>query len=245
MMKKLFLLIVVLLGFSAAAFANDGGDAVANASTSGKNRVELVFVVDKSGSMEGLEKDTIGGFNSMLKKQKETKGAETFVTTVLFDTNYNVIHDRAPLETVNNLTSKEYFAGGCTALLDAVGTTINRLERVPGIYDGGNRVLFVIITDGYENSSKEYTRTQVKDMITKQKKEHDWEFMYLGANIDAVKEAGNIGINSNRAVTYSNDQKGVQTNYKVLNRIVGDVRSNEQISDEWKKDIEDHNQAQK
>ena len=234
---------MLIFGIATVAFASDDQGTATPAK--GSNEVELVFIVDKSGSMAGLESDTIGGFNSMLNKQKEAKGSEAFVTTVLFDTNYNLIHDRVPLDRVENLTTKEYIAGGNTALLDAVGTTINRLAHVPGIYDNGRRVLFVIITDGYENSSREFTRDQVKNLITTQKKEHDWEFMFLGANIDAAGEANKIGITQDRAATYSNDTKGVQTNYASLNDVVASLRNNQKISADWKKNIEQHNSQKK
>lgn len=235
-MKKIILLVLMLVSVAAAAFASS--DTPATTDTGG--RTELVFVIDKSGSMSGLESDTIGGFNSMLHKQKNINGNEALVTLVLFDTKYNVIHDRVSLESVNDLTNKEYFAGGATALLDAVGMTINRIERVPGIYDKGTKVLFVIITDGYENSSKEYTRDKVKSMITEKQKEHNWEFVFLGANIDAVSEAGNLGIAPTRAASYSNDTKGVQTNYDAVSNLASDVRNNKKISANWKQAIEKH-----
>ena len=161
-MKKIILLVAALAGI---LFAKSVELETPPNHKDGANHLELVLVLDKSGSMSGLESDTIGGFNSMIEKERK-EGIDASVTTVLFDTKFNVIHDRTPLKKVENLTSKEYFAGGNTALLDAIGSTIARIERVPDIYAKNNRVLFVIITDGYENSSREYSRAQIQKMIS-------------------------------------------------------------------------------
>ena len=201
-----------------------------------KDLTELVFILDKSGSMSGLEKDTIGGYNSLLKKQKKIKG-ECRITTVLFDNNYELLHDRIDLEAIKPLTEKDYEVGGSTALLDAVGMTINKLISVENNtakkYQAG-KVLFVIITDGMENSSKEYTVKKVKDLIEQQKKA-GWEFIFLGANIDAVQAAGTIGIKPDRAQKYEATGSGVQANYSRMSETVSDFRTKDKISEDWKK----------
>ena len=201
-----------------------------------KDLTELVFILDKSGSMSGLEKDTIGGYNSLLKKQKKIKG-ECRITTVLFDNNYELLHDRIDLEAIKPLTEKDYEVGGSTALLDAVGMTINKLIAVENNtakkYQAG-KVLFVIITDGMENSSKEYSREKVRDLIEQQKKA-GWEFIFLGANIDAVQAAGTIGIKPDRAQNYQATGSGVKTNYSRMSETVSDFRTKNKISEDWKK----------
>ncbi len=201
-----------------------------------KDLTELVFILDKSGSMSGLEKDTIGGYNSLLKKQKKIAG-ECRITTVLFDNNYELLHDRIDLEAIKPLTEKDYEVGGSTALLDAVGMTINKLISVENNtakkYQAG-KVLFVIITDGMENSSKEYTVKKVKDLIEQQKKA-GWEFIFLGANIDAVQAAGTIGIKPDRAQNYQATGSGVQANYSRMSETVSDFRTKDKISEDWKK----------
>ena len=201
-----------------------------------KDLTELVFILDKSGSMSGLEKDTIGGYNSLLKKQKKIKG-ECRITTVLFDNNYELLHDRIDLEAIKPLTEKDYEVGGSTALLDAVGMTINKLiaaeNNTAKKYQAG-KVLFVIITDGMENSSKEYSREKVRDLIEQQKKA-GWEFIFLGANIDAVQAAGTIGIKPDRAQNYQATGSGVKTNYSRMSETVSDFRTKNKISEDWKK----------
>ena len=167
---------------------------------------ELVFILDRSGSMFGLEKDTIGGFNSMIQKQKEEEG-EAVVTTVLFDDRYELIHDRFPLSAVGEMTRKEYFVRGSTALLDAVGKTIVKIQNVQEHLPEearAEKVITVIITDGLENSSREYSREQISQMITRQRA-NGWEFLFLGANMDAVAEAKSLGIQEERAASYRND----------------------------------------
>lgn len=200
---------------------------------------ELVFVLDKSGSMFGLEEDTIGGFNSLIKKQKEESG-KARVTAVLFNDKVKTLYDRVPLNKVEPITKKEYFVGGTTALLDAVGETINRIKnnRLEQDNDKPVKTLFVIITDGYENASKEYNYTKVKQLITNQKEKEKWEFLFLGANIDAAKEADRFGIARNRAVRYKNDSKGVAKNYEVVSKIVASYSSGQSISDNWSAEIE-------
>lgn len=193
-----------------------------------KGLTELVFILDRSGSMEGLEEDTIGGFNSMLKKQKKQAG-EANVTTVLFDDEIDIIHDRFPLSAVKNLTSSDYYVRGCTALLDAVGSTVKKVEniqkRLPEELKAEN-VIFVITTDGLENASQEYTSNMVKKLIEKNQKK-GWQFIFLGANMDAVSEAKKIGIPMNRAAGYKNDKKGVELNFAVAGDILNCMRSSE------------------
>jgi len=183
-----------------------------------KGLTELVFILDKSGSMSGLEADTIGGFNSMLAKQKAIDG-ECCITTVLFDNNYELLHDRININAVSPITGKEYQVGGSTALLDAIGRTIQKIGNAQKhtVEDyRAEKVMFVIITDGEENSSREYTAEKVKAMIERQKEKYGWEFIFLGANIDAVQTAGRFGIDPDRAVDYLADSEGTELNFKVL-----------------------------
>ena len=188
---------------------------------------ELVFILDRSGSMRGLEGDTIGGFNSMLAKQKQEPG-ECLVSTVLFDNETEVIHDRVPLEKVPELTDREYFVRGCTALLDAVGGAIHHIGNVHKYArpeDRPERTLFVITTDGMENASRRYDYDKVKAMIERQKEKYDWEFLFLGANIDAAKEAARFGISADRAVRYESDHEGTALNYAVISETVSCMRA--------------------
>jgi uncharacterized protein YegL len=183
-----------------------------------KGLTELVFILDKSGSMGGLESDTIGGYNSMLSKQKAVDG-ECYITTVLFDNNYELLHDRIDIKAVSAITDKEYQVGGSTALLDAIGKTIHKISKAQKHTAEDYRpekVMFVIITDGAENSSREYTAEKVKAQIERQKEMYGWEFIFLGANIDAVQTAGMYGIASDRAIDYLADSKGTELNFKVM-----------------------------
>lgn len=205
------------------------------------NITELVFILDKSGSMAGLESDTIGGFNSMLAKQKEEPG-EVIVTTVLFNDCYELLHDRTNIKGVRPISEKEYFVGGNTALLDAVGKTINKISNAQKHIceeQRANKVLFVIITDGMENSSREFDYGKIKEMIETQKKVHDWEFLFLGANIDAVSVAAKIGIRANRAANYHADGYGTRQNFETLSKVVTYMQENNGIPDDWKKTIDD------
>src|SRR5574344_1332331 len=180
-----------------------------------KNLTELVFILDRSGSMAGLEGDTIGGFNAMIEKQRGEPG-EAVISTVLFDNETEVIHDRIPLDRVPRLTEKEYYVRGCTALLDAVGGAIHHIGNVHKYAreeDRPEKTLFVITTDGMENASRRYTYEKVKAMIERQRKRFGWEFIFLGANIDAVEVAGRFGIKANRAVNYECDSEGTKLNY--------------------------------
>ncbi len=190
-----------------------------------KGLAELVFILDRSGSMGGLETDTIGGFNSMLARQKKEEG-EANVTTVLFDDQVEVIHDRFPIEAVKPLTDDDYFVRGSTALLDAIGSTVKKIEnvqkRLPEELKAEN-VIFVITTDGQENSSSEYTIKMVKKMIEEHQKQ-GWQFIFMGANMDAAAEAGRLGINKNHAVSYENDSEGVALNYAATSRVLSGMR---------------------
>ena len=183
-----------------------------------KGLTELVFILDRSGSMGGLESDTIGGFNGMIKKQREEAG-EANITTVLFDDNYLVLHDRVNIKDLKDLTSEDYCVGGCTALLDAIGTTIksvNRKQKELPEEERAEKVIFVITTDGMENASYQYDRDKIKKMIEKKQSKKNWQFMFLGANMDAVSEAGRIGIRADRAVKYANDAVGIQMNFEAV-----------------------------
>lgn len=183
-----------------------------------ENLTELVFILDRSGSMSALTDDTIGGFNSLIESQKAEEG-EAFVTTVLFDDKYELLHDHVNIKDVQPLTRKEYFARGMTALLDAIGRTINtigeRLTKTPE-EERPSRVVIAITTDGFENASKEFTKKQIKDMIEHQQSKYSWVFMFLGANMDAVSEAESLGIRGTMARTYTNSSRGVETVYTAM-----------------------------
>lgn len=204
------------------------------------NLTELVFILDKSGSMSGLEQDTIGGFNSMLEKQKKEEG-DAFVTTVLFDNNYKLLHDRLSIKDIMLMTRKEYYVGGSTALLDALGTAINYIGKTLSETKEEKRpekVMFVIITDGMENSSREFNQRKIKSMIEHQKTKYSWDFIFLGANIDAVETATSFGINEDKAVTFLSDSEGTELNYKVLSEAVSCFRQGKTVDSSWKKEIE-------
>ncbi len=212
-----------------------------------KNLTELVFILDKSGSMSGLEADTIGGFNAMIDKQRLEAG-EALVSTVLFDTDCTVVHDRVNLADVPKLTEREYCPGGCTALLDALGGAIRHIGSVHKYAreeDVPERTLFVITTDGMENASRRYTSDQVKAMIQRQKAKYDWEFLFLGANIDAVETAGRYGIDPDRAVNYHADREGTRLNYRVVGEAISSVRASKPLSADWKSAIDADYQSRK
>jgi len=205
-----------------------------------KNLTELVFILDRSGSMQGLESDTIGGFNSMLEKQKKEPG-EAFVSTVLFDDRAEVLHDRVKLGEVKPITDKDYYVRGCTALLDAVGGAIHHIGNIHKYArpeDVPEHTLFVITTDGMENASRRYTVQRVKEMIQRQKEKYGWEFLFLGANIDAVETAGHLGIAPSRAVNYHCDSEGTRLNYEVVGRAVTFARASVPLDEHWKDEIE-------
>lgn len=191
-----------------------------------KGLTEVVFILDRSGSMGGLESDTIGGFNSMLEKQRKEEG-EALISTVLFDDRTEVIYDRVPIEDVKPMTDKDYYVRGCTALLDAVGGAIHHIANIHKYAreeDRPEKTLFIITTDGLENSSKEYNYAKVKQLVETEKEKYGWEFLFLGANIDAVAEAGKFGICADRAVNYECDQAGTALNYQVLSDTMSAVR---------------------
>ena len=191
-----------------------------------KNLTELVFILDKSGSMSGLEKDTIGGFNSLLDQQRKVDG-ECVITTVLFDNRYELLHDRIDIRAVQPITGKEYFVGGSTALLDAIGKTIHKIGAVQKNTTEDYRaekVMFVIITDGEENASRNYSSMQIREMIQRQKERYGWEFIFLGANIDAVETAGRFGIDADRAADYVPDGEGTELNYRMMSETVATFR---------------------
>ena len=191
-----------------------------------KNLTELVFILDKSGSMSGLEKDTIGGFNSMLDQQRKVDG-ECVITTVLFDNRYELLHDRIDIRAVQPITGKEYFVGGSTALLDAIGKTIHKIgmaQKNTAEDYRAEKVMFVIITDGEENASRYFSSAQIRQMIQRQKERYGWEFIFLGANIDAVETAGRFGIDADRAVDYVPDGEGTELNFRMMSETVATFR---------------------
>jgi len=199
-----------------------------------KGLTELVFILDKSGSMGGLETDTIGGYNSMLEKQKAVEG-ECHITTVLFDNNYELLHDRIDIKAVSPITEKEYAVGGSTALLDAIGRTIHKIgnaQKYTADDYRAEKVMLIIITDGEENSSREYSAEKVRAQIERQKAKYGWEFVFLGANIDAVATAGRFGIGADRAVDYLADSEGTNLNFAVMSAAVAEFRESATISDE-------------
>ena len=205
-----------------------------------KNLTELVFILDRSGSMAGLENDTIGGFNAMIEKQKREPG-EALISTVLFDNETEVIHDRVDIQAIKPLTEKEFYVRGCTALLDAVGGAIRHIGNVHKYAreeDRPEKTLFVITTDGMENSSYKYTYDRVKMMIERQKEKHGWEFIFLGANIDATKEAARFGIDENRAANYHADSVGTAVIYEAMSEAVCNIRACRPMDDGWRKNVD-------
>ena len=202
-------------------------------------KTEIVFILDRSGSMAGLEKDTIGGYNAMLKKQKQLVEHAT-VTTVLFDDEYTLLHDRIDINGIAPMTEKEYEVRGATALLDAIGKSILKMEQVQNatlVEARAEKVLFVITTDGEENASVEFTYPKIKKLIERQK-ERGWEFIFLGANIDAIGEASKLGIESERAVQYHADSEGTQVNFATLSEAIAEFRQTGSIKSQWKEKIE-------
>jgi uncharacterized protein YegL len=205
-----------------------------------KGLTELVFVLDRSGSMSGLESDTIGGFNSVMTKQKAVEG-DANVTTVLFDDQYELLHDRYNLKKIDKITDKQYFVRGTTALLDAIGKTIHKMgnaQKYASDDERAEKVMFVIITDGMENASAEYSYDKIKKMIDRQKEKYGWEFIFLGANIDAVKTANRFGIAEDRAANYHADGEGTMLNYDVISETVSMVRAKRSIDGHWKDKID-------
>ena len=206
-----------------------------------KNLTEVVFIIDKSGSMHGLEKDTIGGFNSMLDKQRRESG-EALISTVLFSDESDVIRDRADISTVKDMTMADYCAGGCTALLDAVGGAVHHIGNVHKYArdeDVPERTIFVIITDGMENASRVYSAEKVRGMIERQKQKYGWEFFFLGADLSAIETAHRCGIGRDRTVFYQSNPRGTRLNYEVMGDAVSCVRRGERVKEEWKERIEE------
>ena len=193
----------------------------------GKGLTELVFILDRSGSMSGLEADTIGGFNSLIAKQKKEEGT-ALISTVLFDDHAEVLYDRISLDRIEPMNDRQYYVRGCTALLDALGGAIHHIGNVHKYAreeDRPEKTIFIITTDGMENSSHRYTYDKVKKMVERQRDRYGWEFLFLGANIDAIEIAGRFGVQANRAVNYECDSEGTQLNYEVLSKAVSRVRT--------------------
>ena len=212
-----------------------------------KNLTEIVFILDRSGSMSGLEADTIGGFNSMIEKQKKENG-EALISTVLFDNASEVIHDRVNVRDIKPMTDKDYTVRGCTALLDAIGGAIHHIGNIhkyARTEDVPEHTLFVITTDGMENASRRYDSETVKKMIEKQKERYGWEFLFLGANIDAVETARHFGIGADRAVNYHSDSRGTKLNYEVVSEAICAVRCSSPLSQDWKKRIDEDFESRK
>ncbi len=194
-----------------------------------KGLTEIVFILDRSGSMAGLEGDTIGGYNSMLARQKK-EGGEVILSTVLFDDLTEVLHDRIAIDEVERITDKEYYVRGCTALLDAVGGAIHHIGNVHKYArdeDRPEKTLFIITTDGMENASRNYSYDRVKKMVKRQKKKYHWEFIFLGANMDAIEVAGRFGVAPSRAVRYECDSEGTQLNFEVMSKMVSCARASD------------------
>lgn len=210
-----------------------------------KGLTEIVFILDKSGSMSGLEKDTVGGYNSFLNKQKAEEG-DAFVSTVFFDDFSEVVHDRVNIKEITPLTDDDYCPGGCTALLDAIGGAIHHIGNIHKYAreeDVPEKTVFVIITDGMENSSRVYSYPKIKTMIERQKEKYGWEFLFLGANIDAVEEAARIGINQDRAVRYECDEIGTAVNFETLSESVRCIRKVVPLKHNWAEKIEKYHES--
>ncbi len=208
---------------------------------------EIVFILDKSGSMGGLEKDTIGGYNAFIEKQKNADG-EAFISTVLFSNESKVIHDRLPIDRIEPMDESQYFVGGSTALLDAIGGAIKHIGNVHKYAreeDVPEKTIVIITTDGMENSSRKYDYKKIKEMIERQQEKYNWEFLFLGANIDVIKEASKIGIRKERAVRYECDEKGTRLNFATLGSAMCKVRSGKVLEDNWCADIVEYENSKK
>ena len=212
-----------------------------------KNLTEIVFILDRSGSMAGLEDDTIGGFNAMIQKQKSEVG-EAYVSTVLFDNHTEVIHDRVDIQQIQPMTRKDYYVRGCTALLDAVGKSIHHIGNVHKYArkeDRPEKTIFVITTDGMENASREYTYDRVKKMIQHEQEKYGWEFIFLGANIDAAREAARFGIAADRAANYHADHRGTAVVYAAVSDAVCNFRARKPMNDDWRKRVDEDFESRK
>lgn len=206
-----------------------------------KGLTEIVFILDRSGSMSGLEKDTIGGYNSLINKQQKNDG-EALLTTVLFDDQYEVLHNRVDIQDVTPLTNHHYYARGMTALYDAIGKTINFIKIEHELLDNElqpEHTMVVITTDGMENCSREFTTKTVRNLVETQKAEQNWEFIFLGANIDAISTAAKFGIDKDRATNFHADDMGIKKNYESINNAIHTMRSEKKVNKSWKKTIED------
>lgn len=205
------------------------------------NITEIVFILDRSGSMSGLEDDTIGGFNAMIRKQKKQE-SEALVTTVLFNNGVETLHDRLKLEKIEPLTEHDYIVGGCTALYDAIGETIHHIEKIHRYIrpeDVPEHTIFIITTDGMENASREYDGPHVRRLIDQKKEADNWEFLFLGANIDALGTARDIGIDSSRAANYCCDEEGTQLNFRAMDEAIRTVRMGAPLTSAWKEEIDE------
>ena len=212
-----------------------------------KNLTEIVFILDRSGSMSGLEQDTIGGFNSLIEKQKKEDG-EAYISTVLFDHISEVLHDRVDLKKIKPMTEDEYYVRGSTALLDAVGGAINHIGNVHKYArkeDVPEKTIFVIMTDGYENASRRYDYDEIRRMVTRQKKKYGWEFMFLGANIDVISEARKFGVDEEMAVEYHSDKKGTAVSYDAICGAVSNCRTYGAVPPTWKANIENDRKSRR
>ena len=204
------------------------------------NITELVFILDKSGSMSGLESDTIGGFNSLIENQKKKDG-KCYVTTVLFDTDFSKVHDRVELSEIRKMTADDYIPGGCTALLDAIGSTVKHIaniHRYARPEDVPEHTVFAIMTDGLENASRCFSREEIKRMISHEQEKYGWEFLFLGANIDSVETACSMGINPQKAANYHADAVGTQISWQSIGKAVGRVRASRPLGSSWHDDID-------
>ena len=233
------LLTVLLCLVCAAASAQAAEDSAPSAAAPQEkpSRIELVMILDKSGSMHGLEADTIGGFNAMIEKEKKL-GIDVRVTTVLFNDKMDRLYEHREIRSVRPLTERTYETGGTTALLDAVGDTILHMERSGAADRQGTKVIFVIITDGMENASTEFTKAKVKELISDKQEKAGWDFIYLGANIDAAEEADAIGVRKANAVTYKNTSSGVRANYDAVGVYVAERAGGDKESGAWKDHVE-------
>lgn len=205
-----------------------------------KQLTEIVFILDRSGSMCGLEADTIGGFNSLIAKQKKEEG-EALISTILFDDCTEVLHDRVPLDRIKPMTEEDYYVRGCTALMDALGKAIKHISTIHKYAreeDRPSKTIFIITTDGKENASRQYSSERVKKMVEERKSKYGWEFLFLGANIDAVETAGHFGISKDRAVNYHSDSEGTALNYEVLSDAICSVRACRPLTAAWKTRID-------
>ena len=212
-----------------------------------KNLSEIVFLLDRSGSMNGLEKDTIGGFNAMIEKQKKEEG-EALISTILFDHEMKVLHDRVKVQDVKPINENDYQVRGCTALLDAMGGAIHHIGNVHKYArneDVPEHTIFVITTDGMENASSHYSSSKVRTMVERQKEKYGWEFLFLGANMDAIAAAKDFGIEEDKAVEYRSDDIGTRLNYAVMNEAICEFRTKGTVEKSWKQKIENDRKNRK